>query len=266
MDDYLLKVGTEGAVRLDLVNDILGPHSRRFLLDAGLRPAGSVLEIGCGTGNLTRFLARTVGREGRVVAVDASPQQLDLAQRRCVDDGIDNVTFVLARVEDLDLPARSFDLACCRLLLMHLRTPDQAVASVVRLLAPGGTLACEEPTASSLLTVPRMDVFHRVNDAFIRLGAAFGLDFDVGDRLFEILTRSGLAPTVARFVQPILPVGVAKNLVLGGIREGLTAARRAGIVTEEDAVAIVADLERLPEAKSAFYAVPRVAQVAAMVA
>ncbi len=263
MDTYLLKTGAEGAARLDLVEEIFGPHSRRFLLDAGLRPGMSVLEIGCGTGNLTRFLGETVGPTGRVVAVDASEQQVEIAHCRCAEHGVQNVTFACARVEDLDVPARTFDLACCRLLLMHLRTPDETVARLAGFLAPGGVLACEEPTSSSLLTVPRLDVFHRVNDAFLRLGAAAGLDLDVGDRLFGILARAGLAPVVARFVQPMLSVGVAKALVLGGLREGLAAACRTGVVTEDAARAIVAELEQLPEDPTAFYAVPRFAQVAA---
>ncbi len=262
MDEYLLKVGTEGAARLDLVNDIFGPCSRRFLLDAGLRPGLSVLEVGCGTGNMTRFLAETVGCEGRVVAVDASPRQIEFAQARCAEAGCRNVTFVCSPAEGLDLPQRGFDVACCRFLLMHLRAPDATIDRMCRSLVPGGVLACEEPATRSLLTVPRIDAFHRVNDGFLRLGAAAGLDLDIGDRLYSIFIRSGLAPAVARFVQPILPVGVAKALVLGGLKEGLAAARKAGIVSEEAALALVRELEGLVVDEAAFYAVPRLAQIA----
>jgi len=262
VDEYLLKVGHEGAARLDLVDDIFGPCSRRFLLDAGLRAGVSALEVGCGTGNMTRFLAETVGSGGRVVAVDASPRQIEIARERCAEAGERNVTFLYSTAENLDLPPQGFDVACCRLLLMHLRTPDHVVGRLLRFLVPGGILACEEPTSSSLLTVPRIDAFHRVNDGFLRLGAAAGLDLDIGDRLYSIFIRCGLAPAVARYVQPILPIGVAKALVLGGLQEGLGAARRAGIVSEEAALALVRELEELVVDPSAFYAVPRLAQIA----
>ena len=263
MDDYMMKVGADGAARLDLLDDILGPHSRRFLVDAGLHEGAAVLEVGCGTGNMTRFLAAKVGPLGRVVAVDASEAQLEVARARFTEAGHGHVTFVCARVETLDLPPRSFDLACSRLVLMHLRAPQQAVARMVDLLAPGGVLACEETSASSLMTVPRLPVFHAVNDVLLKVGAATGIDLDIGDRLYQMMVRAGLTPTVARFVQPMLPLHVAKALVLGGAREAMAGVVEAGLVSEEQARATLRELAELPEDDAAYYALPRHAQVAA---
>jgi ubiquinone/menaquinone biosynthesis C-methylase UbiE len=263
MDDYMMKVGAEGAARLDLLNDILGPHSRRFLQDAGLRDGAAVLEVGFGTGNMTRFLATEVGPLGRVVAVDASEAQLEVARARFAGAGYGNVTFVCARAETLDLPPRSFDLACSRLVLMHLRAPQQAVARMVDLLAPGGVLACEESSANSLMTLPRLPVFHTVNDVLLQVGAAAGIDVDIGDRLYPMMVRAGLTPIVARFVQPMLPVGVAKAFVLGGVREAMAGVVKAGLVSAEMARTTLRELEELPEDEAAYYAVPRHAQVAA---
>ena len=262
MNDYSFGVGREGAERLDLVNDVFGPHSRRFLMNAGLREGISVLEVGCGSGNMTAFLAEQVGPAGRVVAVDASPQQIEIAGELCSNAGHRNVTFVCARAEALDLPGQRFDLACCRLVLMHLREPGPVVARMAGLLVAGGTLACEEPTTSTLHTLPRCEVFHRVNDLFLRAGKMAGIDLDVGDRLFPMIVEAGLRPTVAHFVQPMVPIRVAKALVLAGVREGLPAALRAGIVTREAADETLREIADLHEANTFYYAVPRYAQVA----
>jgi len=262
MSDYSFGVGREGVERLDLVNEIFGPHSRRFLLNVGLREGLSVLEVGCGSGNMTAFLAERVGPVGRVVAVDASPLQIDIAGELCSKAGHRNVTFVCARAEALDLPGQRFDLACCRLVLMHLREPGPVVARMAALLVPGGTLACEEPSTSTLHTLPRSEIFHRVNEIFMRAGKLAGIDLDVGDRLFPMIVEAGLRPTVAHFVQPILSIRVAKALVLAGIREGLPAALRAGIVTQEATDEMLFEIAELPESDTAYYAVPRYAQVA----
>ncbi|MCX5858871.1 MAG: methyltransferase domain-containing protein [Proteobacteria bacterium] len=262
MNDYSFGVGREGAERLDLVNDVLGPYSRSFLLNAGLREGISVLEVGCGSGNMTVFLAEQVGPQGRVIAVDSSPQQIKIAGERCSRAGHRNVSFVCARAEALDLPGQRFDLACCRLVLMHLREPGSAVARMAGLLVPGGTLACEEPTTSTLHTLPRCEVFHRVNDLFLRAGKMAGIDLDIGDRLFPMIVEAGLRPAIAHFVQPMVPIRVAKALVLTGVREGLPAALRAGIVTRETADEILREIADLHEDDSSYYAVPRYAQVA----
>ena len=72
MGDYILEVGQKGVDRLHRLDDILGPYSRRFLLDAGLAQGMKVIEFGCGTGNMTKWIAEQIGPDGRIVAVDSS--------------------------------------------------------------------------------------------------------------------------------------------------------------------------------------------------
>ena len=57
-----------------------------FLEKLGIDPSATVLDIGCGTGNLTvSLLNKTLGPSGRVVAVDISEKMLDLARRKVTD-------------------------------------------------------------------------------------------------------------------------------------------------------------------------------------
>src|SRR6201995_5132550 len=72
---------------------------------AGIGPGSRVLEIGCGTGQLTRSL---LARELRVTAVEPGTQLL--ARARDQLDGAGDVRFVNARLEDAMLPADRYDL------------------------------------------------------------------------------------------------------------------------------------------------------------
>ncbi len=80
MSEYVLQVGKKGFDRLKFINDVFGEHSRNFLIRAGLREGSRILEIGCGTGSMTTWLAKTVGKNGRVIAVDASEKQIEIAR------------------------------------------------------------------------------------------------------------------------------------------------------------------------------------------
>jgi len=100
----------------------------------GLRPGLDVLELGCGTGQITGWLAETV-RPGRVVAADFSPGMLAQARARGVD----------AEFRRLDICADavasdSFDVVLCLHAFPHFRDPLRALANIRSLLKPGGRL------------------------------------------------------------------------------------------------------------------------------
>jgi SAM-dependent methyltransferase len=117
--------------------------TERLLELGGVRPGQSVLDVGTGLGEPALPAARAVGPAGRVVGVDISPAMLEVARRRAcaAGGGAAPVDFVVADLESIDLPARSFDVALSRWGLMFALDHVAALRTLRGLLVPGGVLA-----------------------------------------------------------------------------------------------------------------------------
>jgi SAM-dependent methyltransferase len=111
----------------------------RLLL--ALVPGDGVLDVGCGTGNFTRYFARSVGQDGLVVGLDVSPTMLARAVRDTRAQGYDQVAYVRGDAQDLPFVDRSFDAVCCFAALNLFADPYAALDSFTRVLTPGGRLA-----------------------------------------------------------------------------------------------------------------------------
>jgi 2-polyprenyl-3-methyl-5-hydroxy-6-metoxy-1,4-benzoquinol methylase len=81
--EYILATGEAAASRLEMLEDIFGPHSRQLLGKAGLCKGLRVADIGCGTGLVSLWIATQVGAEGRVVGVDMSCEQSEGSASEC---------------------------------------------------------------------------------------------------------------------------------------------------------------------------------------
>jgi SAM-dependent methyltransferase len=100
----------------------------------GLRAGLDLLEVGCGTGQITGWLVDAV-KPGRVVAVDFSPAMLAQARARGVE--ADFVLMDICRDEPVQ---REFDMVLCFHSFPHFRDPPAALRQIARLLKPGGQL------------------------------------------------------------------------------------------------------------------------------
>jgi len=102
---------------------------------AGIGDRDRVLEVGCGTGQLTRSL---LARGLRVTALEPGDQLIRLAKENLKDAG--DVEFIHARLEDMRLPRESFQ-AVFSASAIHWVDPDLSWRKIADALAPGGTLA-----------------------------------------------------------------------------------------------------------------------------
>lgn len=116
-----------------------GANSRMIVEMAQIKPGDIVLDVGCGTGNLTLTARGYVGPSGSSYGIDASPEMIDVARKKAKRSGLDAV-FQLGLIERIDYPEATFDVVISRLVIHHL--PDdlkrRAFAEIMRVLKPGG--------------------------------------------------------------------------------------------------------------------------------
>ena len=106
----------------------------------GLSDGDVVADIGAGTGLYTLMFAEAVGPSGRVYAEDIEPLFLDLINQRTEDSGLDNVTAVLGRENDVTLPENAVDVVFIADTYHYFGDREAVMKSVYRALKPGGSL------------------------------------------------------------------------------------------------------------------------------
>jgi SAM-dependent methyltransferase len=125
-----------------LVDNPLRLRYMQPVLDwAGIRPGDVVLELGPGPGVFTVPLARRVGPQGRVIAVDIQPEMIALAARRVAGAGLANVVTHVGNAYHLPLPDESVDRVFLVSVLQEVPDPERALAEIARVLRPDGIVS-----------------------------------------------------------------------------------------------------------------------------
>ena len=137
--DYLLDSDKE-LLRLERQAAIYGfDDDQRHL---ALSPADRVLDAGCGSGSVTRSIARNVPR-GMATGVDREPKHIDFARRKAAAEGIVNIGFEVGDALSLPFEKGVFDVVWSKHLLQWVRERERALREFMRVTQSGGrVIAC----------------------------------------------------------------------------------------------------------------------------
>jgi demethylmenaquinone methyltransferase/2-methoxy-6-polyprenyl-1,4-benzoquinol methylase len=153
------------ASRYDVMNDLMsgGLHRiwKRFTISqAAIRRGQSVLDLAGGTGDLARVFAGQVGSSGHVVLADINASMLQEGRRRLVDAGVaGNLSIAQVDAENLPFANASFDCITMAFGLRNVTDKDAALASMLRILKPGGKAMILEFSKPSAALKPAYDLY-----------------------------------------------------------------------------------------------------------
>jgi SAM-dependent methyltransferase len=219
MPDYVLDHHLEGErERLALMSRLLDPMHRRHVERLGIGSGARTLEVGCGNGSISAWLARRVAPEGVAVAVD-----LDLS---LVD--ADEPNLELRRADIVaEQPAKGeFDLVTSRAVLHHVADPQKALVNLVASVRPGGAVLLIEPDflPVSVAEPPEVRAFWK---GWLLWSREQGIDYLIGRRLPATLERLGLQDIEATAETAIYnggsPWAMYWRLTVGELRPRLVA-------------------------------------------
>jgi demethylmenaquinone methyltransferase / 2-methoxy-6-polyprenyl-1,4-benzoquinol methylase len=216
------------AARYDLLNSLMsaGLHHRWRERAADIADAGagdSVLDVCCGTGDLTFELAQRVAPGGHVVGCDFSEPMLDLARDKASARSASGVRFEWADALNLPYDADRFDIATVGFGVRNFADRDRGLHELNRVLRPGGKLVVLE------FTKPRRPPF----------STFYSLWFD---RLAPILGRLSDDPEAYAYLTESLntfpaPKGFAEKMDAAGLAQIRYTVLAGGIVAIHSGIA-----------------------------
>jgi ubiquinone/menaquinone biosynthesis C-methylase UbiE len=148
-----------------------------------------ILDVGCGTGAITRGIAEKLAAKGCVLGVDVSEIMLE---RACAShDDLVNLEFQGADVYNLGLE-NQFDLIVCARVLQWLEHPRDAILQMWHALKPGGKLVLLDYNHLKGEMQPCLPpAFSSAIETFYRWKADAGMDNEIADHLEEMLIEFG---------------------------------------------------------------------------
>ena len=261
MTTYAIRGGLEGKRRLDLLAQIMAPTTHMLLADAGVGTGSVCIDLGCGAGHVSRFLAELVGPAGRVLGVDLDSVKLDSARETCARAGLSNVEFRTANVADWH-EAETYDLVFGRFVLSHLANRPAVVRRMHSALRPGGRLVLEDIDFGGAFCYPANPAYDSQCALYRAVIARRGGDAMVGPQLVGMCRDAGLEQIQVRIVHPVhTGHEPGKAMSLSTLENIADAVIAEGLATGADLADTIRELATFTDDPDSVIGCPRVFQV-----
>jgi SAM-dependent methyltransferase len=218
------------------------PHGTTVILDTRslamdhrrlaelLVPGLAVLDVGCGTGAITRGIAEAVGPGGQVVGIDVNAGFIDEARRRHA--GVRHLSFDVADVRALRRSA-TFDVVNASRVLQWLAQPQTALDAMVAATRPGGRVVVLDYNHEKIVWGPTPPAsMLRFYDAFRSWRAEAGMDNAIADHLAARFADAGLESIVVSAEHETTRRGEPDFAIRAGIWTDVAATRGHQMVAD----------------------------------
>lgn len=222
-----------------------------LIAPAAIGAGQTVVDFGCGPGHLTVELARRVGPEGRVVAVDINPEFLERTRARAERRGVgDRVSAEHLEEERIPLADGSVDRVVCKNVLEYVPDPGVTLEEFRRVLRPGGLAHVTDSDWGAVIVEPLGP--ERVARLLDAASVAFRTP-RIGRSLYGLFRRAGFANLRVQVLANADTLGLLRP-VLANMTSYARASRR---LSEAEIERLLADVDSAVEAETYLALLPQ---------
>lgn len=175
------------------------PQERELFEAYELPPDAAILDVGCGTGEISSRLAE-VFPGATVVGVDVLDVHIAYATARFAALA-PRLSFRTGNAYALDAADASFDMVVCRHMLQSVPYPERIVTEALRVLKPGGRLhLLAEDYAMMHFHPTTYDTDAFFHDGVVAMGEKTGVDLRSGRRMYTICRQGGMTDVTVRYL------------------------------------------------------------------
>ena len=188
---YFIPPGVNEAERLSILHTVFSDPTKKFLRLAGIdtnnRKNLKVADVGCGTGEMTKWLGENI--TGEVVGIDNDSQQIDMALSIGKSTPTCNVKFIVHDITDRNLPGQEYDIVYCRFLLHHLAYPVIAIENLLKMTKKNGKIILGEPIMDGRWIYPRCDEYYEIYNLHLQNKSNHAWDPNFGKRIISEVAK-----------------------------------------------------------------------------
>lgn len=218
MDEGYILGNQDGEIaRLQIQSAFFEPLTKQTLLNAGLKKGMSCIDIGCGSGSVTRLIADMVGQDGYVVGVDIDNRYLQYCNRS-ISSSRQNIEFIHDDICKSRLATEGrFDIVYSRFMFHHLSNRMEAVRSMKRMAKKGGSILIQDldHAPGSWLCYPENKFVEILRKLYVALIKHGGGDPLAGRKLYKLLIDESLTASVVDCYSPCILMGEEPYSSLG---------------------------------------------------
>jgi len=239
---YLLGHTERELRRLDLQGELYREITLRAFQDAGIVPGMRVLDIGCGSGDVSITVGGLVGPSGSVLGLDRGGTAIQDATEKAARAGVTHVRFEQHEIDAFQA-SEPFDVLVGRFILMHQPDPSAALRAAAANVRAGGMVVMIESHMELLRTgghsAPHSPLYETIIDYKSRVVMGAGANLHAGGNLRRTFLEAGLPEPSCRLEARVEGGrdSIYYEYVEQSVLSMLPEARRTGIDTFDEASA-----------------------------
>ncbi|WP_299004305.1 methyltransferase domain-containing protein [uncultured Shewanella sp.] len=243
VNEYVLGVEDSEIQRLRDQECVLNKSSVPYLTQY-LCASDRVLEVGSGAGGASQIIAQLLNYSGHLTCIEREKKYVELLTLRMKYNSAGSVRIINADIHDYQTEQR-YDKIYLRCVLHHLVNPIDVIRKLKTLLTSNGLLIIEEPNVSDFFTQYTPLAYQKLATAYAKLGESFGVDFNIGIRLFSYMEQADFHVENYQFVQATLQTERERQLSTGLLTSITSGLMSANIMSQNDITLLQKELNTL---------------------